>query len=201
MVRTDLPGAVLLNLARVKYLGFVLAFGAMATVVACAQTAPRNEPTPSPLPEPTATSVPAPTATAEPTATPLPQPSTTPQPPSTPTPIVEATPIGTPTAIPVSNTQTYTLSLEIEGISDESTVRGNSIIIRGQTTADAIVSINGVIVPVDETGRFEVPLLLTLGGNQIDVVASDLDGDEVSASFLIVSLPEEEPEEQPEGQA
>ena len=119
-----------------------------------------------------------------PTATPTPVPE--------PTATVEPTPAGSPTAIPVNNTQTYILSLQIEGISDESVVRGDTIVLSGQTTADAIVSINGVIVPVDELGRFEVPLLLDPGPNQIDVVASDLDGDSVSASFLVVSLPEEQ---------
>lgn len=179
-----------MNLARVKYLGLAVALAATATLVACAQTAPRNEPTPTPVPEPTSTPVPpTPTPTPEPTQTPTPTPTATPQP--EPTPTVQPTPAGSPTAIPVNNTQTYTLSLQIEGISDESIVRGDSIVVRGQTTADAIVSINGVIVPVDETGRFEVPLLLEPGPNRIVVVASDLDGDEVSASFLVVSLPVE----------
>jgi uncharacterized protein YfaP (DUF2135 family) len=81
--------------------------------------------------------------------------------------------------------------LEIEGISDESIVRGDSIVARGQTSPGAIVSINGVIVPVDETGRFEVPLLLNPGPNTIEVVASDLDGNQVSTVLAVVSLPEE----------
>lgn len=168
-----------------------MALAAMATLVACAQSAPRNEPTPTPVPEPTSTPVP-PTPTPEPTQTPTP--TATPQP--EPTPTVQPTPVVSPTAIPVNNTQIYTLSLQVEGISDESIVRGDSIVLRGQTTADAIVSINGVIVPVDETGRFEVPLLLDPGPNRIVVVASDLDGDEVSASFLVVSLPAEPAEGQ-----
>ncbi len=92
----------------------------------------------------------------------------------------------------MNNVQTYTLSLQIEGITDESEVYGDSIVLRGQTTADAIVSINGVIVPVDETGVFEVPLVLEEGPNQIVVVASDLDGNEVSATFLVVSLQDEQ---------
>ena len=122
---------------------------------------PQTPVPPAPTPQPTAT----PTSTA-PTATPQAQASPTATP----------TPTGSPTAIPVNNTQTYSLTLEIEGLSDESIVRGDSIIARGQTTADAIVSINGVIVPVDETGYFEVPLKLDPGPNQIEVVASDLDG-------------------------
>ncbi len=170
-----------------------MALAAMATLVACAQTAPRNEPTPTSVPEPTATPEP-PTPTPEPptpTPQPQPEPTATPQPEATATALPDPTPTTSPTAIPVNNVQVYTLSLEIEGVSDETIVRGDSIVLRGQSTADAIVSINGVIVPVDETGRFEVPLLLEPGPNQIDVVASDLDGGQVSASFFVVSLPEE----------
>ncbi len=169
-----------------------MALVATASLAACAQAAPRNEPTPTATaqPEPTATPEPA-TPTPEPTRTPEPTPTPTAQPEPAATPTVEPTPATSPTAIPVSNTQTYELSLEIEGVSDESIVRGDSIILKGQTAADAIVSVNGVIVPVDETGRFEVPLALDEGPNQIDVVASDLDGTWRSQSFLVVSLPEE----------
>ncbi len=194
-----------MNHARFKYIGLALTFAAVATLTACAQTAVRNEPTATiPAPEPTATSVPevstpvptavptvAPTATESPSPTPIPVPTATASPQPEPSPTTIPTPVGSPTAIPVSNTQTYTLSLEIEGLSDESIVRGDSIVARGQTSVGAIVSINGVIVPVDETGHFEVALMLDPGPNAIEVVASDLDGNQVSTVLAVVSLPEE----------
>lgn len=168
--------------ARVKYVGLALALVAMTALVACAQTAPRNPPTATP--QPTNTPVPpTPTPVPEPTATPTPSP--TPEPTATPTPTIEPsptpspTPAGSPTAIPVSNVQTYGLSLEIEGISDESEVFGDSIVLVGQTSPGATVSVNGVIIPVDDTGAFEVPLMLNPGPNLIQVVASDLDGNQV----------------------
>ncbi len=183
-----------MRLAWAKYPGIALALFALAGAAACAQAAPRHEPTATPVPEPTATPTPEPTATPTPTPSPTPVVTATAIPVNNtqPEPTVEPTPVGTATAIPVdNNTQTYTLSLQIEGISEESIVYGDTIVLRGQTTADAIVSVKGVIVPVDETGRFEVPLRLTHGGNRIDVVASDLDGNQVSASFFVVSIQEE----------
>lgn len=186
-----------MNRTRVKYLGLLLALFAMTAVVACAQSAPRNPPTP--VPEPTSTSRPAPTSTptATPTVVPTSEPAT-PQPPATATaqpvelsPTPTPTVPGSPTAIPVNNVQTYELTLEIEGISDEAEVRGDTILARGQTSPDAIVSINGVVIPVDETGAFEAPLKLDPGPNVIEVVASDLDGNRVSTVLLVVSLPDE----------
>ena len=186
--------------ARLKYLMLVTMIAVTAALSACAQTAARNEPTATSLPQPTPTPTVPPTSTAEP-PTPTPEPTVEPTPeataPPTPSPTPQPISTGSPTPIPVNNVQTYTLSLQIEGITDESEVYGDTIVIRGQTSADAIVSINGVIVPVDETGVFEVPLLLEEGPNLIVVVASDLDGDEVSASFVVVSLQEETA---PEGQ-
>lgn len=178
----------MLKHARVRNLGLALAIGGAAVLAACAQTAPRNTPTPtSPAPQPTETPLPAPTPAATPTLVPEPSPTATPQ--ATPSPTV--TPSALPTVIPVSNVQTYSLSLQIDGLSDESVVRGSSIVARGQTTPGAIVSINGVIVPVDETGYFEVPLMLNPGPNRIEVVASDLDGNQVSTVLAVVSLPQE----------
>ncbi len=86
--------------------------------------------------------------------------------------------------------QSFGLFLEIEGLSEESVVRGDSVTARGRTSADAIVSINGVIVPVDADGYFEVQLSLVPGPNEINVVASDLEGNEESRLLAVVSLPE-----------
>ena len=83
------------------------------------------------------------------------------------------------------------MTLEVEGISDETEVRGDTIHIRGQTSPDAVVSINGVVVPVDDTGAFEVSIKLSEGPNLIEVVASDLDGNSLSTVSVVVSLPED----------
>jgi hypothetical protein len=179
---------VLLNHARLRNLGMAIALTGAASLVACAQAAPRHPATPTPdaQPEPTATPTPVATATPEPTPTPAPTPTVAPVPTAT------AIPSSSPTPIPTMNIKAYTLSLEIEGLTDESIVYGTSITVRGVTSPDAIVSINGVIVPIDEFGQFNVPLILSPGPNVVEVVASDLDGNQVSSVIAIVSMPASE---------
>jgi hypothetical protein len=88
----------------------------------------------------------------------------------------------------VNNVQHLGLFLEIVGIGENNEVYGDSLIIRGQTSPGAIVSINTVIVPVDETGWFEMELRLAWGPNSIDIVASDLDGNRESKSIAVVAI-------------
>jgi Glucodextranase, domain B len=139
-----------------------LAVACIATA-ACVKSTPRS------------TAVPPPTTQA--TAVPTP-------------PGQQAAPSPTPQSVPVSTTQRFGLFLEIEGLGDENIVRGDSVVARGQTTPDAILSINGVIVSVSSDGTFEVQLALEPGPNVLEVVASDLDGNEVSKVIAVVSLPE-----------
>ncbi len=126
-----------------------------------------------------------------PRSTPVPTPSTqaTPTAAATP-PGQQAAPTSTPQSVPVSTTQRFGLFLQIEGLGEENIVRGDSVVARGQTTPDAILSINGVIVSVSPDGTFEVQLALEPGPNVLEVVASDLDGNEVSKVIAVVSLPE-----------
>lgn len=174
----------------------VLVVASALVFVACARIEARNPSTPTQMPEPTQTPVPTPeltqTPTVEPTPTETPGPTSTPTPTAEPSPTAVSTPAGTATSIPINNVRIDGLTLEVEGTSHEIIVYGDRIVLRGQTTADAIVSINGVIVPVDATGRFEVPLMLLPGPNEIQVVASDLDGNKLSSVFHVVSLPEGE---------
>ena len=134
----------------------------------------------------TATTVPvAPTATLSP----APVPTTTPVPTATVTPVPTPTPEPTATATP--RTETFNLSLDFEGISDESVVRSQTVLLRGRTAADAIVSVNGVIVEVQSDGTFELTLVLEPGPNLVEIVASDLDGNSVSSSLAIISIPDD----------
>jgi hypothetical protein len=139
-----------------------LAVGCIAAA-ACVKSTPRSTPVPTPTTQ----------ATSAAAATPPGQ---------------QAVP--TPQSVPISTTQRFGLFLEIEGLGEENIVRGDSVVARGQTTPDAILSINGVIVAVSPDGTFEVQLALEPGPNVLEVVASDLDGNEVSKVIAVVSLPE-----------
>lgn len=158
-------------------------------VTGCVESRARQTPVP-PTSIATATAVPVvPTVTATPapvpTATPLPTATVTPVPTATPTP--EPTPTSTPRSV------TFNLALDFEGIGDESVVRSDTVLLRGRTTPDAIVSVNGVIIPVQADGTFELTLALDPGPNLIEIVASDLDGNSVSSSLAIISIPEDSP--------
>lgn len=195
-------------MTRTKALGLALVAAGLVSA-ACAQSVGRATPTPQP-PAPTATSVPAtaiPTVAPEPTrppsATAAPQPTRAPTATATSRPAI-ATPTAapgatasprlaaTPTAqaVPVSTIARFGLFLEIDGLGEENVVRGDFIVARGKTSPAAILSINGVIIPVDSDGNFSVQLALDPGPNLIEVVASDLDGNEVSKILAVVALPE-----------
>jgi len=150
------------------------------TPVPSPTTAPVPTPSPTPTPTPTPIASPAPvaTATSVPTATPIPP---------IPTPEPTATPEPTPTLIPSANT--FNLALEFDGLGDENVVYSETVLFRGVTSADAIVSVNGVILEVQADGTFELTLVLDEGPNIVDVVASDLDGSTVNYLLEIVSIP------------
>jgi hypothetical protein len=88
---------------------------------------------------------------------------------------------------------TFNLSLEFEGLDENRVIRSETALLRGITSVDAIVSVNGVILEVQYDGTFELTLILDEGPNIVDVVASDLDGSQVNSSLVIISIPPEEP--------
>lgn len=146
--------------------GLALAIASIGVVVACVQTTSRDDDTP--IPAPTST-----TAPALPTATPV---SSAPQP--------------TPIAIGDSPTL-IGLFLELQGLGENTVVRGNAIVASGLTSPDAVLSINGVIIPINDDGSFEVTLALTEGPNLLEIVSSDLFGNQESRVLWVVALPED----------
>ena len=175
---------------RVGYLALVLSLVILAAA-GCVESRARHTPVP-PTATATATAVPPqPTATPTPVPTAIPVPTATATPtrvPPTPTPVPTSTPEPTPTSTPRSGT--FNLSLNLEGIGDESVVRSETVLLRGRTAADAIVSVNGVIVEVQSDGTFELTLALDPGPNLVEIVASDLDGNSISSTLAIISIPE-----------
>ena len=170
-----------------------LVVGGMLAAAGCFQQVDRAPDSPQPpavitvrpavSPGPTAAPKSGPVSPATATAGARPTPGRTPIATTVSTPQLPAT----ATHAPV---QRYGLFLEIEGLSEESVVRGETVVARGRTRADAVVSINGVVVPVDLNGSFEVLLTLDPGPNIIEVVASDLEGNEETKVIAVVSLPE-----------
>jgi hypothetical protein len=154
-------------------LGVLLISATALMTAGCFQPISRN-PTPTPRPQASPTPEASPTAPAGPS--PTAEPSPTPLPSPTPRPTQQAV---------------WGLYLEIMGLSDESVIIGDTVTAVGRTSPDAIVSINGVIVPVDADGSFSVQLSLVPGPNMIEVVASDFNGNRISEVLAVVSLPDE----------
>ena len=189
---------------------FLILVGLFLALTGCVESRPRYAialPTPTivvvpvkathlstALPEPTAT--PQPLATPVPlTPTPIPIPTIAP----TPTPISVSTPVPTivptvETEVPIGSTPnsgTFNLSLDFDGIGNESVVRSDRVLLHGVTSADATVSVNGVILEVQSDGTFELTLPLEPGPNIVDIVASDLEGNSINSSLAIISIPED----------
>lgn len=176
-------------MGRVRAILAVAGLALIASVTAaCVESLPRGTATPTTGPQPTATATAqaSPTQAATATAT---MAAATPSPTSGPAP--SATP--TPDTTTVSNTgvQRYGLFIELEGVSPDSIVYGTNITVSGLTAPDAVLSIQGVIVPVEADGSFSYPVVLDAGPNIIEVVASDLAGNVISQQIAVVSLPEQ----------
>jgi len=142
----------------------------------------------SPTPTPTAVSTPTPRPTATPTPvaalTATPTPRSTAQPTAAPQPTVVATPTApTPTETP------DTLFLNVASPANESVVSAKEVEVKGQTTPDAVVTVDSQIAEVDATGGFAVKVTLEEGPNTIELLASDFQGNQVSQVIMVVYVP------------
>jgi len=71
-------------------------------------------------------------------------------------------------------------------VPEEGVVRTNIFPLSGVTAPDAVVSVNGVVVEVDSSGRFSTTISLLPEPNLIQVVASDFHGNQVSTVLTII---------------
>ena len=144
------------------------------------QSSPAPQITPAPtIAAPVITPGPAPTP-ARTTAAPTPTPGTT-QPQATPAPSPAIAPAPPPVAAP--------LSLTIDSPAAESIVKDRSIIVRGKTSPDAVVTVGVNNVDVDENGGFTSSITLAEGVNVIEVLASDLTGSTKGQVLMVIYNP------------
>jgi hypothetical protein len=78
--------------------------------------------------------------------------------------------------------------LNVSGIENESVVDAANVTIIGSTTPDALLSINGQSVEVELDGSFTIDIDLEPGPNFIEMVSSNLQGQEASRVFSVVSV-------------
>jgi len=88
-----------------------------------------------------------------------------------------------------SDESVSTLALEISTPQDESVVTSATIVVSGTTEANAVVSVNGVLVDIDDEGQFSTTITLEEGPNYIEVLASDYEGNEAVKSLSVIYVP------------
>ena len=74
---------------------------------------------------------------------------------------------------------------------DQTIVDDNPVRVSGRTTPDAVVSVNGVSLEVDELGIFSTTVAVEEGPNIIDVVATDPEGAVLDTVLAIIYRPSE----------
>ncbi len=72
---------------------------------------------------------------------------------------------------------------------DQSIVRENPLRISGRSSPDAVISVDGVSVPVDAIGIFSTMVLLDDGPNVIDVVATNNAGQILGSVLAVIYRP------------
>ena len=94
-----------------------------------------------------------------------------------------------PPAEEVTPTPTPEFFLAVTQPADDSIIDADKVEVRGRTSPDAVVSINGELVEVDEEGNFTMMVVLEEGPNIIEVIASDLEGNQESHTLVIMYVP------------
>ena len=191
-------------------LGIAL-MGMIISFAACFQPVPRpGDPDASPTEPPTAPSTVTPSQTITPALTSTVQPTlglplvVTPTEPATPRPTprpvdptaVSPTPIVAPTVerlsvepTPQPTTRpTSTIFLEVRSPVDDSQVRSGAVVLSGVVSPGATVSINQGQAIVEEYGKFRGAVDLVPGKNEIQVVAMDIQGNQVTKVVTVTSI-------------
>ena len=98
----------------------------------------------------------------------------------------EVTPPPTAEPIPTPKPEFFVTVTEP---TDNSIINADKVEVMGRTTPGAIVSVNGELAEVDEGGNFTMMVVLEEGPNIIEVIASDLEGNEESRTLVIMYVP------------
>lgn len=80
------------------------------------------------------------------------------------------------------------LYLELTSPLNETVVKNSSVQVTGNTIPTAIVSVNGMLTSVNPEGAFTTNTTLEAGVNFIEVVTSDLEGNELGEVLTVVYL-------------
>ncbi|MDO8531841.1 MAG: hypothetical protein Q7T26_06700 [Dehalococcoidia bacterium] len=141
-----------------------------------------SQPAPAPSPVPPATQPPAPTAAA----TQPPAPAATPLPAATAAPT--SIPTASPTSAPSAAEARSELKLVVSQPENESVVSAPTVTVKGATSPDAVVSVNGALATIAADGTFSQDVALQPGPNRIEVLASTFDGQSKSQVINLIRM-------------
>lgn len=88
-----------------------------------------------------------------------------------------------------NNNGTTSVALDITQPQDETTVNTSTVLVKGVTTGDATVSVQGSLVDVGEDGTFSTTVPLEVGPNSIQVTASDSQGSDNTQVLTVIYQP------------
>ena len=71
---------------------------------------------------------------------------------------------------------------------DNSTTNSGKVEVKGRTSPGAVVSVNGELAEVDAGGNFTTLVVLEEGPNIIEVIASDLEGNQESNTLAVINV-------------
>jgi len=94
-----------------------------------------------------------------------------------------------PTPEEITPPPTLEFFLTVTQPAGDSIIDADKVEVRGRTTPDAVVSVNGELAEVDEEGNFTMMVVLEEGPNTIEDIASDLEGNEERHTLVIVYVP------------
>jgi hypothetical protein len=93
------------------------------------------------------------------------------------------------TSVTTTPGATAALFLNIMSPANEAITDVNTVTIKGQTTPDAVLSINGDLINLDAQGNFSVPETLNEGTNIFDIIATDEAGNQVTNELIVSYAP------------
>ncbi|MEK7681927.1 MAG: NAD(P)H-hydrate dehydratase, partial [Chloroflexota bacterium] len=92
-----------------------------------------------------------------------------------------------PTAAPAAEARSE-LKLTVSQPENESVVSASTVTVKGATSPDAVVSINGAVATIAADGAFSQDVSLQPGPNRIEVLASTFDGQSKSQVINLIRL-------------
>ena len=72
---------------------------------------------------------------------------------------------------------------------DNSSTNSNKIEVKGYTSPGAVVTVNGELADVNDEGTFTTIINLEEGPNLIEVIASDIEGNQDSQTLVAIYVP------------